>query len=623
MPTKPLHLAWLLTAALVSCRESPEAPPRDGPPTRSELPDVEPRRLSADATPTPHDIPKKSIPLTFPAPIPFAPHSLGSELWRIFAMGPRHDLLAVATSDSLLLLDWPARTERWRRPLYGEPTHLAFSSDGRSLAVLTRPGRDTYISIFELSGTTTSPEKLELPADNGRLTTHPTHFSAAICEGRACGFRVKTPQGVLHVGTSPDGKQPSDLSWLTNQTPSEARGEISMSGTTLTRPDGTTVDLGCSGEFLLDTSFDRGALFCETPGNPLELRLLELSTGKALARHLLQTRPLSVAITGRDSLLVLTSPPSELGLLETGKPGLWQPVGPGGLVHDLSPDKTLAIMAGPSSELVEFTATSAETLCHHDVLGPAIAAGFEDDTTLWVLAENGGSPALSIARVLIHRDPSWPATRPRCTREAAFSLELSKTTNLSPRWVRGARAFLLPALMATDKALVLVTVGPSPEILRLTPELPTSLHVSPEGDLFGWLLHSAEVRLASTPSKPHLTLPNLASMALCGSRILTHASNEPWTVNSIHNNLSYAFQAPQPNQVACADDLLFLQTGGQLHAVKLTDDNASPIASWTLPEGSFDLPELMHPTRDGLLFSGGPTGLRHLALPRSEASKAP
>ncbi len=615
---KPVLL--LLPFLILGCRSnSADAPVRrDTEPSRDTL---EVSQLAReDASQSREDA--TSLPV-LPA-MPFEPIKLGSELWRIFAMGPRHDVLAVVTSDALLLIDWPARTERWRRPLPGEPTHLAFASDGRSIAVLTRLDGDSHISIFELSGATSAPEKLELPSGDGRHPTNPTQLTAAICNSPPCGFWVKNPHGVIGLGTKADAPKPTSVPWLRNQAPraaeKQADGGVSRTGTVLTRPDGITVDLGCQDDLVIDSSFDRGALLCARPNAPIELRLLELSSAKVLARHLLETRPLAFAITAPDTLFVLTSPPSELGVLTTNTASHWEPQGGGGLVHDISPDKTLAIISGPSTELVEFSATTSETLCHHDVLGPSIAAGFEDDTTLWLLTETGPKRELSVARVLIQRDPQWPATRTRCTRETAFPLALSGTSNLMPRWVREARAFLLPALTPTEPALVLVPVGPNPETLRLASELPTSLYVSPEGDLFGWKARDAEVRLASSPSKSHLAFPNLVSLALCGPRILVH-DHESWIVNSIHGSRRFAFRAPPPTALACQDDLLFVQSGGTLHALKLTDTKASPIASWSLPEG-FQLPE-SKATRDGLLFSGGPTGLLHLPLPRSEASKAP
>lgn len=608
-----LAIAALVTAAQPGCRSEP---------TASQPPTAE-----TTAPPRPEGGEPEVPPLVFPPPAPLRARALGAPPWTALAVAPSRTALAVGTPRGLALLALPGRTPSWQRALPFAPRFLAFSPDGAYVAAL---GHDSdagdHIVVAKAAGGELDADviigALPSPPQRGpggggiEPPTWPTALAPAQ-DGAPGEFWIDNPYGVyaLRRGAASLSAVPGARHWDAAAQESAdlwawADGELAAI-VPPDRPAPPPLRPPCAAlRGVTDLTLDRAVYACSgrVDRSP-RLVLARASSGEVLREVPYDGEITALGLLDADRVEVLAGGPARRGtwtpegLAWQASPGARGPI-------SLSPSGARAASAGAAGELAVIEVADGRVLCDHGAIR-AIAVGFDGEDAVWTLGyEPGVRNRLRVERLAL----------PSCERSGGRPLALGKTTNLLPRWLPAARAFVLDGLYGRGAyGPVLVAVDGEPPVRPFAGGTP-AFEVGPDGALVALLAseRGSVYRAGAGGAPPTEIAPDLDAdhVALCGARFLTYTYRGGWVVHDATTGAPVPGRAPflatlQPDTFACRADRLLIGRVNQLHVV----DVARGAIERTFDLGderAFDLAILPDGAR--ALAGGGPTGWRVIEL---------
>ncbi|MCA9513949.1 MAG: hypothetical protein KC635_03305, partial [Myxococcales bacterium] len=534
--------------------------------------------------------------------------------------------LAAGTPRGLTLLAPPGRAPRWNRALPFAPRFVAFSPDGAFVAALGRePDRGERVVVARASDGEPVTDVVigDLPSPPSRgderggieLPTWPTALAPAQ-DGAPGDFWIDNPYGVYAVRRGADAVAAVAGGRHWDAAAQEDAGLWAWGDKVLTaivppdRPAPPPLAPPCAAlRAVTDLGLDRVVYACPNrPDRSPRLALAVASTGEVLREAPYDGEIVGLGLLDADRVEVLAMAPSRRGTWTAdGLPWEALPGARGPIA--LSPSGARAAAAGALGDLAVIEVADGRVLCDHGA-ARAVAVGFDGEDAVWLLgAEPGVQNRLRVDRLDL-------AT---CARSEGRRLDLGKTTNLLPRWVPAARAFVLDGLYARGAfGPVLARVRAEPAVVPFARGTPM-FAVGPGGALVA-LVESggSSVWRASGDAAPTALLAGVAAdrVALCGAELLTYTYRGGWTPRDAATGAPIPGRAPflanpQPDTVACRGDRLVVGRIGQLHVV----DIARGAIERTFDLGgerAFEVAIL--PDGKRALAGGGPTGWRVIAL---------
>lgn len=536
-----IGLVWLLCACCSTPPDGPETPPTTG------------------ATPT------KNLAWDRPEAQPPQLRSLGQRPWTTAIATISGDALVHATPDQIIRgsgADGPG----WTTTVKHRPQFMAWSADGKTLGALTHRSDGEWIAILdaatgELLHETMAAALRSPSIERGiQPPARPTGFLGAP-DGSA--FWVQNPYGTHEI------KQGEKNLRSVTRVPEYARRiegarQLLAPSNRSLEPvgGGNAIDLGCYAQWhVAHATHDRVLARCVAPKEMQGLHLFSLSTGERLSAWKQDGFPLG--ILSPTEVVFEAKRPQRIAKVKLGGDEVQWLSGSSGFRHVTTSPSGNLVAGWSYGNFQVLDVKSGKVVCDDVRAGSAIGVGPVSDAKAWLLTYLPGK-----TNQLALRDLDLAT----CEAGEPIDLGIGKTTNLLPRWLPKAKAFVLLALHGKgDYGPVTVPVE-KPGTFQVLPggnRTPTFSASADGSRVAFWTSDSASVVNVGPKPLTQASWGGALGVAMCDGHEV-HADIRGWTVYKNGQQVR-EFGGPQPDAVTCAGERLYVQRSGALYSASIKD----------------------------------------------------